>query len=443
MASQKTACVVFWFRRDLRLSDNKGLFHALKSGFRVLPLFIFDDDILISLPPHDHRLGFIYDSLLGMHQELRKQGGGMLVRRGRPLNVFESLLGEYRVEAVYCNKDHEPYGQKRDEQLARMLEARGVGFHTHLDHLLFDKDQVLKDDQSPYRVFTPYSKKCRERLGGRAPESFSSENLLSHITGLQKAEFPSLTTLGLRPSGLKVPPLHIDRQKIAGYGQKRDFPAADATTRLGVHLRFGTLSIRRLVAGALELSESFLNELLWREFYAMILWHFPKVTDRAFKPAYDLILWRNRENEFERWKEGNTGFPMVDAGMRQLNATGYMHNRLRMITASFLSKHLLADWRLGEAYFAQKLFDYELSSNNGGWQLSAGTGCDAAPYFRIFNPMAQQKKFDPRQEFVREWIPGLDSGDYPPPMVDHALARERCLKVYRRALKEQTEDGTS
>jgi deoxyribodipyrimidine photo-lyase len=426
---------IFWFRRDLRLNDNKAFFKALKSSEKVLPLFIFDEDILYPLPRNDHRVEFIHKSLSNMDQALRKQGSGILVRKGKPFDIFKELLGKYEIDAVYSNADHEPYGMERDEKIRALLASHGIGFFQELDHLIFGKDQVLKADGSPYLVFTPYSRRWKDLLEIKQTTEFPSETLLEHCSKGNIPPMPALIELGFEPSGLPMPEISINNDLIRSYDKTRDFPALNATSRLGPHLRFGTISIREAVRLGLNLNDTFLNELIWREFYAMILMHFPQVVSQSFRPEYDRIEWRNNEEEFERWKQGQTGFPMVDAGMRQLSATGYMHNRLRMVTASFLTKHLLIDWRWGEAWFAEKLFDFELSSNNGGWQWSAGTGTDAAPYFRIFNPMEQQKKFDPEGEFIKKWIPEFGSSDYPEPIVDHKQARERCLATYKKALQ--------
>ncbi len=435
MKKGETPIVVFWFRRDLRLNDNKGLYHALKSGRKVLPLFIFDESIIDPLPRDDPRVSFIFESLTSIHDIIRKTGGGILVKKGRPLEVFQELLSAYPLDAVYCNMDHEPYGRNRDGEVAQWLKNQGVAFYSFFDHLLLHPEKVMKQDGSPFQVFTPYSNRWKKTLRPGDLEPNEPEELPWHFLIGESFAIPDLGEFGFARSSLKFPPLKIDKDLIRAYDRMRDFPSADATSRLGVHLRFGTLSIRKLGKIAADLNEVFLDELIWRDFYAMILWHFPDVVHQSFKPAYDRIEWRNNEKEFLAWKEGKTGYPMVDAGMRQLNQTGYMHNRLRMVTASFLTKHLLIDWRWGEAYFAEKLLDYELSSNNGGWQWSAGSGCDAAPYFRIFNPYSQQKKFDPREEFVRKWIPELDSKDYVPEIVGHKKARERCLQVYKRALE--------
>ncbi len=431
----KQHCVVFWFRRDLRLEDNVGLYHAFQTGKAVLPLFIFDDEILEPLPADDHRVSFIYEVVSKMHHKLRSDDRGILVKKGRPLEVFKRLVADHEVEAVYCNADHEPYGIQRDEQIAAFLKEQGIGFHSFIDHLITRKSEILTGEGKPYRVFTPYSRAWRSNLKANHTKHYPSEEGLHSLLSQKDWGFPTLESIGFIKSELKAPPLEIDVDKIKKYDQTRDIPSLEGTSRLGVHLRFGTVSIRKLVREAIKLNDTFVNELIWREFYAMILWHYPHVVNEAFKPVYDRIEWRDSLDDFEQWKVGMTGYPMVDAGMRQINGTGYMHNRLRMVVASFLSKHLLIDWRWGEAYFAEKLFDFELSSNNGGWQWSAGTGCDAAPYFRIFNPASQQKKFDPQQQFTRQWIPEFGTDRYPEPMVDHSMARARCLAAYQKALK--------
>ncbi len=428
---------VFWFRRDLRLHDNKALYHALKQGKPLLLLFVFDDYILDPLPANDHRVTFLYNTLSAMHQELSEVGGGLEIRRGKPVEVIHELIHTYRVGSVFCNADHEPYGINRDKEVKELLAGKGINFYQYLDHLIMDKSEVVKPEGTPYQVFTPYSKRWKEKLEEKHLEQYHSQELLKDADIVSDGSFPAMADIGMEKSSLSAPPLKMDEVLIRNYHRQRDIPAINGTSRLGVHLRFGTLSIRELIRKGLQWNDTYLNELIWREFYAMILWHYPDVVTRSFKSAYDRIQWRNDENEFEAWKHGKTGFPMVDAGMRQLSTTGFMHNRLRMVTASFLSKHLLIDWRWGEAWFAENLFDYELSSNNGGWQWSAGTGCDAAPYFRIFNPMAQQKKFDPEGLFVAKWVPEQNEKDYPRPIVDHAFARDRCLKVYKEALQNE------
>jgi deoxyribodipyrimidine photo-lyase len=426
---------IFWFRRDLRLDDNRGLYEALKASERVLPLFIFDEDILHPLPVNDHRVQFIYDTVQNLHKDLQKNGSDLLVKHGKPFNIISNLTEQFAIDAVYCNDDHEPYGMKRDEKVKALLDSRGIPFHRFVDHLVFDKTEVLKSDGSPYVVFTPYSRRWKEVLTDKHLRYYATEKYSGHYYKYpQPPDFPTLSELNFKASDMSYPDIKIDEALIRRYEQTRDFPYLEGTSRLGVHLRFGTVSIRSLVKKAVQWNDTFLNELIWREFYAVILWMFPHVVNQSFKAAYDRIAWRNDEQDFDRWKAGLTGYPMVDAGMRQLNKIGYMHNRLRMVTASFLTKHLLIDWRWGESYFAEKLYDYELSSNNGGWQWSAGTGCDAAPYFRIFNPKEQQKKFDPDGIFVSQWIPELHTDEYPQPIVDHKTARERCLTTYKQAL---------
>ncbi len=426
---------IFWFRRDLRLDDNHALYRALNSGYKVVFLFIFDTNITRTLPADDHRLSFIYNQLRELHHKLKKDGGCMLIRQGVPLDVFSKLSREYEINAVYCNTDHEQYGIDRDKGIASFMAENGVGFHSYSDHLIMKRDEVLKDDKTPYVVFTPFSKRWKSLFQSRHIKPWPSGKFITNCHTGKCTGFPSLEELGLEPSSISAPPVRIEGSVIENYDKSRDIPSADATTRLGLHLRFGTISIRKLVEKAVRLNEVFLNELIWREFYAIIMWHYPYVAQRSFKPEYDRINWVNDEGHFRRWCEGRTGYPMVDAGMRQLNETGYMHNRLRMITASFLTKHLLTDWRWGEAYFAGKLFDYELSSNNGGWQWSAGSGCDAAPYFRIFNPLTQQKKFDPQEKYIRKWIKEYGTSGYPEPVVIHREARERCLGAYKTALR--------
>jgi len=428
---------IFWFRRDLRLNDNKGLYYALKNENNVIPLFIFDDSIIGSLPENDARLNFIYSSLKNINKKLSKINKSVWIFRGKPKEILSSLIDKYNIQSVYTNYDHEPYGIKRDEDIKHLLQKKNIPLLSYLDHLLFEKHEILKSDGIPYQVFTPYARKCREVLTSLHFENYPSEKLLSNLTDTPPPQDFDLWKEGFKPSGIPVPSLDNKLAVIRLYDQTRDFPAQNGTTRLGIHLRFGTVSIRQLSKESFQENTVFFNELLWREFYAMILWHYPHVVCKSFKPQYDNIEWRNNKDEFEAWQKGRTGYPMVDAGMRQLAKTGYMHNRVRMITASFLTKHLLIDWRWGEAWFAEKLLDYELSSNNGGWQWSSGSGCDAAPYFRIFNPTEQQKKFDASGNYIKKWIEEYDSLNYPKPIVEHKWARERCLNVYKKALAPQ------
>jgi deoxyribodipyrimidine photo-lyase len=431
--TQKIA--VFWFRRDLRLTDNTGLFHALKSGLPVLPVFIFDSEILDKLnSKNDARVTFIYNQLQIINSEIEKHGSSLKVLHGKPLEAFQKLTGEFEVAAVYTNNDYEPYAIQRDKEIEIILKQKGIAFHTFKDHVIFEHNEVLKDDGTPYTVFTPYSKKWKQRLGSSGISEFLSQNYLHHLIKTKPFHFPEIGEIGFVSSHLQVPEMNISEQLIKNYAEKRDLPALDATSKLGVYLRFGTISIREVTRIALDWSEVFLNELIWRNFFSQILRHFPQVENKAFKPKYDFIQWRNNEKEFEAWCRGETGYPMVDAGMRELNKTGFMHNRVRMVTASFLTKHLLIDWRWGEAYFAEKLLDFDLASNNGNWQWAAGCGCDAAPYFRVFNPAEQQKKFDAQAKYILKWVSEYGTVKYPQPIVEHAFARERVLRVYKNAL---------
>jgi deoxyribodipyrimidine photo-lyase len=433
--------IVFWFRRDLRTHDNAGLYHALKAaqeeGLRVMPLFIFDRTILDQLDDkHDRRVEFIHHALGEMQQDFTNSHSSLLVRYGFPLEVWQELLQEYPIKAVFTNHDYEPYAKQRDEAVSKLLAAQGVSFHTFKDTVIFEKSEVLTAEERPYTVFTPYSRKWKAQLTNIHTASYpESEYRSAFWQPLHIPAMPTLHEMGFQKVGEPFPSKEVRADIVRGYNQTRDFPAQHGTTRLSVHLRFGTVSVRELVRRALELNETWLNELIWRDFYMQILWHFPHVEHSAFKPAYDHIPWRHDETDFERWCKGLTGYPIVDAGMRELNATGFMHNRVRMIVASFLTKHLLLDWRWGERYFAQKLLDFDLAANNGGWQWAAGTGCDAAPYFRIFNPASQTEKFDPKLEYIKRWVPELNSFDYPQPIVDHKFARERALSTYKQALK--------
>jgi deoxyribodipyrimidine photo-lyase len=427
--------VVFWFRRDLRLNDNQALYRALGLGNPVLPIFIFDTEILNKLrSKHDARVSFIYAEIQKIKGELEEYGSSLKIFHGQPSVAFRELTGQYEIQAVFANKDYEPYARKRDKKVGEFLNAKGIDFHLFKDHVIFEENEVLKDDGTPYTVFTPYSKKWKQVLSKIEIPAFPSEIKQENFIKTKPFAFPELKELGFEKSTIIVPFPEISEEIIRNYSKTRDFPAVEGTTRLGIHLRFGTVGIRDLTRKAMDWSEIFLNELIWRNFFSTILWHFPHVVDKSFKSQYDFIRWRNNENEFERWCNGETGYPMVDAGMRELNETGLMHNRVRMITASFLTKHLLIDWRWGEAYFAEKLLDYELASNNGNWQWAAGTGCDAAPYFRIFNPESQQKKFDPNGQYISKWIRETGTEKYPQPMVEHRFARERALKTYKEAL---------
>lgn len=427
-----------WFRRDLRLHDNAALYHALKSRNPVLPVFIFDTNILDDLEDKkDRRVEFIYAVLVAMQEQLNALGSTMNVWYGKPLEVYRSILTTYAVEQVFTNHDYEQYAIDRDEAVAALLKEHGASFHTYKDHVLLEKEEVLKDDSSPYTVFTPYSRKWKAVLNDFHLKPYPVEKYFDHFYKQPEMEMPLLQSMGFESTGESFPSKETRKDIVRQYKERRNFPAVHGTSRLGVHLRFGTISIRELAGTAQSLSETYLNELVWRDFYQAILWHFPHVRrGESFKKEYDKIGWRNNETEFKAWCEGRTGYPIVDAGMRELNATGFMHNRVRMITASFLTKHLLIDWRWGEAYFAKKLLDYDYAANNGGWQWAAGSGCDAAPYFRVFNPTLQTEKFDKDLKYIRKWVPELESFDYPRPVVDHDTARKRAIEVYSKAVKK-------
>lgn len=425
---------VFWFRRDLRLDDNIGLYHALKSDEEVLPIFIFDKNILSQLPKDDARVTFIHQRLENIQNELKKIGKSLAIFYGTPQDVFQKLIAENSIQKIYTNHDYEPYARKRDLELNTLFKEQNISFYTCKDQVIFEKNEVQKDDGSPYVVYTPYSKKWKEKLKTIRLDSCKSEEYLTNITSHQYP-FLTLEDIGLAKSNITVPQFNITDDLIDNYQQTRNFPALDKTSHLGIYLRFGAVSVRKIVSKALESkNETFLNELIWREFFMMILWHFPHTTTKSFKEKYDAIKWDNNETLFKKWCEGKTGYPFVDAGMRELNATGHMHNRVRMIVASFLCKHLLIDWRWGETYFATKLLDYEQSSNVGNWQWAAGSGVDAAPYFRIFNPTEQIKKFDADGKYIKKWIPEYGTSSYPEPIVDHKEARENCLRRYKEAV---------
>jgi deoxyribodipyrimidine photo-lyase len=425
---------LFWFRRDLRLEDNAGLYHALRENNEVISIFIFDTEILDNLDDKaDKRVDFIHQSILRLQEELVKLGTSLLVVHDSPINFFKSVSQK----AVYTNHDYEPYARERDKKVGEILKARHAAFKTFKDQVIFEKNEVTKDDGTPYTVFTPYSKKWKSRLNDFFLRSYPTKKYWSNFKKIKAFDIPSLKEIGFEKTSATFPKRSIRQSIIEQYHKQRDFPAIQGTTKLSIHLRFGTVSIRRLAQIAKNKNETWLNELIWREFYQMILWHFPNVVTHSFKPTYDHIHWRNNAHEFDLWCEGKTGYPIVDAGMRELNETGFMHNRVRMITASFLTKHLLIDWRWGEAYFAKKLSDYDLASNNGGWQWAAGSGCDAAPYFRVFNPELQTKKFDPEWKYIKKWIPEINTPIYPKPIVDHNAARARVLKAYKEALQQE------
>ncbi|MFN4027942.1 MAG: cryptochrome/photolyase family protein [Flavobacterium sp.] len=425
---------IFWFRRDLRLEDNAGLYHALQSGDEVLPVFIFDENILSQLPKDDARVTFIHDQLQKIQSQLKKIGKSLAIFHGDPFEVYHKILAENNIKTVYTNHDYEPYARKRDLELYQLFKEYNIEFKTSKDQVIFEKSEVVKDDGSPYVVYTPYSNKWKDNFRKTSLNNYNSEDYLDKIAS-HSYPFMSLKDVGFVRSSIPVTAFDVSVSLIDNYEATRNFPAMNKTSYLGIYLRFGAVSIRKMVAKALQSkNETFLKELIWREFFMQILWHFPHTVNKSFKPKYDEIQWENNKTLFQQWCEGKTGYPFVDAGMRELNATGHMHNRVRMITASFLCKHLLIDWRWGEAYFAQKLLDYEQASNVGNWQWAAGSGVDAAPYFRIFNPTEQIKKFDKDLVYIKKWIPELNSLSYPQPIVDHKMAREKCLTIYKEAV---------
>ena len=427
---------IFWFRRDLRLEDNTGLYHAYNQEKNILPIFIFDRDILDKLEDKkDARVTFIHHQIDILQKHLQGFGTSILTKYGKPLEVWKELLDSYDIENVYTNRDYEPYAKERDKEVAALLKSHGVQFLDFKDQVIFEKSEVVNGSGDFYKVFTPYSKVWLEKFNQNPPQIVTLDKRKNNFVQVEPFPIVSLESMGFEKSDVNIPLLEIDKNLIQKYDKVRNFPAINGTSRLGIHLRFGTISVRKLALEAARLNATFLNELIWREFYMMILYHNPQVVDKAFKPQYDNIPWRRNEDDFIKWCEGKTGYPIVDAGMRELNATGYMHNRVRMIVASFLTKHLLIDWRWGEAYFAKKLLDFELSSNNGGWQWAAGTGTDAQPYFRVFNPESQTEKFDKELKYIKKWVPEYGTKDYPEPMVAHKFARERAIATYKEALK--------
>ncbi|MBA4299237.1 MAG: deoxyribodipyrimidine photolyase [Cyclobacterium sp.] len=425
---------LFWFRRDLRLEDNTGLFYALQQEKTVLPLFIFDRNILDRLEDKaDARVEFIHSQLLEIKTKLEQKGCSLLIKYGKPEDIYLALLQEFDIQSVYTNRDYEPYAKERDAKVESLLKEKGVTFLSFKDQVIFEPGEILNGSGEFYKVFTPFSRNWQEKYKSTKVQTLDAPNW-KNLYSIAPLDMISLVEMGFEKTGISIPPKVTDEDLISHYDKTRNFPAQNGTTRLGVHLRFGTISVRKLAQVAARLNETYLNELIWREFYMMILAYNPQVTEQAFKPSYDLIPWRNNEMEFQAWCEGKTGFPIVDAGMRELNTTGYMHNRVRMVVASFLTKHLLIDWRWGEAYFAKKLLDFDLSANNGGWQWAAGTGTDAQPYFRVFNPDSQTEKFDKDLKYIKKWIPEIGTDKYPKPIVDHKFARVRAIDTYKQAL---------
>lgn len=432
----KENIVICWFRRDLRLNDHAAFYHALTSGYPVLPIFIFDPKILDKLAnKEDRRLGFIHQELLKLNSELNKLGSSILIQHDNVLRVFEHLLKSYTIKAVYLNHDYEPEAISRDHEVSEFLSENGINLHSFKDQVVFEKSDIMKSDGTPYTIFTPYANRWKEKFSQFRTIEYPSEDYLSNCLKIENQTIPSLEDIGFKKINFDFPVYNISEELIKNYTETRNTPSLQGTSLTSLYLRFGTISVRQLVKLAIGWNETWLNELIWREFFMMILFHFPYVVQGSFKKKYDRIQWRNNESEFKAWCLGETGYPIVDAGMRQLNESGFMHNRIRMITAGFLCKHLLIDWKWGEAYFAEKLLDYELSSNNGNWQWAAGSGCDAAPYFRIFNPISQTLKFDPKLIYIKHWIKDFNT-DYIPPIVNHEFARNRALETYKRFLVE-------
>ncbi|MDY8136325.1 deoxyribodipyrimidine photo-lyase [Aquimarina sp. 2201CG5-10] len=428
---------IFWFRRDLRLEDNTGLSEALKGSNPVLPIFIFDKNILDHLPKDDPRVSFIYERLHKIKTELQaKYNSSLALFYDTPKKVFEHLISKYEIECVYTNHDYEPYATERDIHIKTILSKSNIEFSTFKDQVIFEKDEIVKSDGTPYVVYTPYKNKWKELFSKSQLEASSITRNTHNFIKDKNLVFFTLNDIGFTQSSIKVRDYDVSARLIQNYEATRNFPGlSNGTSLLSPHLRFGTVSIRNIVNLAIsQENQVFWSELIWREFFMQILWHYPHTKNKSFRPKYDRIQWRNNEEEFNKWKNGQTGYPLVDAGMRQLNQTGYMHNRVRMIVASFLCKHLLIDWRWGEAYFAEKLLDYDLAANIGNWQWAAGSGVDAAPYFRIFNPTTQIAKFDKKLDYIKTWVKDLNDFTYPQPIIDHKIARERCLKTYKEAL---------
>ena len=425
---------IFWFRRDLRLYDNSGLSAATSDKLKVLPIFIFDTLITNKLPENDRRINFIYDNLVEMDSELKKKYNSSLnIFKGKPIEIFKELTGNYKINSVYTNNDYEPYAFSRDSSIKKLLESKKIQFKSYKDHVVFEKNEVVKDDGNPYVVFTPYMRKWKTNLNEDLT-NLEEKKVLNNFYTKTISGLLDLNNYGFIENDKKIESFKLNSEIVTKYAETRNFPSINSTSKLGPYLRFGTVSVRKIVTGLLKFKDqTFLNEIIWREFFMQILFHFPHTSTKSFKPKYDKIIWLDDPKSFDAWKNGETGFPLVDAGMKELNKTGFMHNRVRMITASFLCKHLLIDWRLGEKYFALKLNDYEMASNVGNWQWASGSGVDAAPYFRIFNPHTQIVKFDKNRDYINKWL-NTDSNDYPNEIIDHKIARKRCLETYKKYL---------
>ena len=425
---------IFWFRRDLRLYDNSGLSAATHSKNKVIPIFIFDTSITDKLPNNDRRINFIFDNLLEIDLKLKKKFNSSInVFKGNPIEIFKELIKDYKINSVFTNNDYEPYALSRDKSIKNFLEKNQIQFKSFKDQVIFEKNEVVKDDGSPYVVYTPYMRKWKANLNEDLSK-LAEKEVVNNFYNSSISALMELSKYGFVENDKKIEVFKLNKDIVTKYADTRNFPSINSTSKLGPYLRFGTVSVRKIVSGLLKFKDqTFLNELIWREFFMQILYHFPHTAKKSFKSKYDKIIWLNDPKSFEAWKNGETGFPLVDAGMKELNNTGFMHNRVRMITASFLCKHLLIDWRLGEKYFALKLNDYEMASNVGNWQWASGSGVDAAPYFRIFNPHTQITKFDKNREYINKWV-DTNSKSYPNEIVDHKFARQRCLDTYKMYL---------
>ena len=431
----KPKLTFFWLRRDLRLEDNTALFHALSDENPVQMIFIFDTDILERLGSRsDARVQFIHQEIADIKKQLREREADLMVKIGKPIEVWKELTNSFNIVKIYANRDYEPYARQRDKEIYQYMHSMGIPFIAKKDHVIFEKNEITKTDGKPYTVYTPYSKLWKKKVDSSTYRFFESETIFNYHRPQVEYHFPDLSEIGFKKSLISIPSKKLNRSLITNYHNTRNFPGIKGTTRLGIHLRFGTLSIRTLASNVTAINSKYLNELIWRDFYSSILWHFPRVADQNFNSRYDNINWRSDEDDFRKWCQGKTGYPIVDAGIRELNASGYMHNRVRMVVASFLTKYLLIHWSWGESYFADKLLDFDLASNNGGWQWAAGTGVDAAPYFRVFNPYLQAQKFDPDLVYIKKWIPEFGTSEYPVEMIDHKKARERALNIYKAGL---------
>lgn len=425
---------IHWFRRDLRIKDNTALFHALSQNNNVQCIFIFDENIINELPKNDHRVSFIYDTLVNINYELNKYGTSIKIFKGDPIDVFKKIILDNEINSIYFNKDYEPYTINRDNSIEKLLSKQNIKVKSYKDHVIFEEKEITKDDNKPYTIYTPYSKKWLKKIHETKITEYNIIPFLNNFKKNKNLNIKSREELDFIKSDTLIYDFNSTDEIILSYEKTRNYPFIEGTSKVGPYLRFGLISIRTLVLNSINKDITYLKELIWRDFFSQILFNFPNVINSSFKNKYDNIKWENNEYFLNKWKNGETGYPIVDAGMRELNNTGFMHNRVRMITASFLCKHLLIDWRIGEAYFAEKLFDYELSSNNGNWQWAAGCGCDAAPYFRVFNPYTQQEKFDKGFNYIKKWVPEYNSNKYAKPLVNHKEARIKAIEHYKKYL---------